>query len=87
MIGDVLLGIVSACTCISYLPQTIKLIRTKKSSDLSINSWLLWVISSFSYTLYGYICTNDFMLRFETTMEFSFCLIIMSLAILYRNNK
>ena len=72
--GEILLGIVTLCTCISYLPQTLKLIRTKKSSDLSIKSWILWVISSLSYTLYGYLCTNDFMLRVETTIEFSFCL-------------
>lgn len=41
MLGNILLGIVSLCTMISYLPQTIKLIRTKKSSDLSIKSWVL----------------------------------------------
>ena len=41
MVGNILLGIVSICTMISYLPQTIKLIKTKKSSDLSINSWIL----------------------------------------------
>lgn len=42
MFGNVLLGLVSVCTIISYLPQTIKLIKTKKSDDLSINSWILW---------------------------------------------
>ena len=30
MVGNILLGIVSICTMISYLPQTIKLIKTKK---------------------------------------------------------
>ena len=30
MFGNVLLGIVSICTMISYLPQTIRLIKTKK---------------------------------------------------------
>lgn len=29
MIGDVLLGIVSLCTLIFYLPQAIKLVKTK----------------------------------------------------------
>lgn len=87
MLGNILLGIVSLCTMISYLPQTIKLIKTKKSSDLSINSWILWVISSFSYTLYAFLCSNDGMLIFETTLEFSYCLIILLLTIKYRNNK
>jgi len=72
MVGNILLGIVSICTMISYLPQTIKLIKTKKSSDLSINSWILWVVSSFSYTLYAVLCSKDFILIFETSLELFF---------------
>jgi len=86
MLGNVLLGIVSICTFISYFPQTIKLLKTKKSEDLSIQSWVLWVVSSFSYTLYAVIVSKDFMLIFETGLELSFCLIILMLAIKYRKN-
>ena len=53
MLGNILLGIVSICTFISYFPQTIKLIKTKKSNDLSIQSWILWVTSSLAYTIYA----------------------------------
>ena len=87
MVGNILLGVVSLCTMISYLPQTIKLLKTKKSSDLSINSWILWVVSSLSYTLYAVICSKDFMLIFETSLELFFCLVILLLAIKYRKNK
>lgn len=87
MLGNILLGIVSLCTMISYLPQTIKLIRTKKSNDLSIKSWVLWVTSSLSYTIYAILCSKDFMLIFETSLELSFCLIILLLALRYRKNK
>ncbi len=86
MLGNVLLGIVSICTFISYFPQTIKLLKTKKSEDLSIQSWVLWVVSSFSYTLYAVIVSKDFMLIFETGLELSFCLIILMLVIKYRKN-
>ena len=87
MLGNILLGIVSICTMISYLPQTIKLIKNKKSSDLSINSWILWGVSSFSYTLYAVLCSKEFMLIFETSLELFFCLLILLLAVKYRNNK
>ena len=87
MLGNILLGIVSVCTFISYFPQTIKLIRTKKSEDISIGSWVLWLISSLSYTLYAIIVSKDVMLIFETGLELFFCLVILSLAVLYRNNK
>lgn len=87
MLGDILLGIVSLCTLISYLPQAIKLIKTKKSNDLSTTSWIIWVVSSFSYSLYAFLCSNEFMLKFETTLEFSFCLLILLLTVKYRNNN
>ena len=87
MIGNDLLGIVSLCTLISYLPQTIKLIKTKKSDDISIASWVLWVTSSFVYTLYAILVSKDFMLIFETSLELTFCLIILVLSSIYRKSK
>ena len=87
MFGNILLGIVSLCTMISYLPQTIQLIKTKKSNDLSISSWILWVISSLSYTLHAVLYSNDFMLVFETSLELFFCLWILVLAVKYKNNE
>ena len=87
MLENVLLWIVSICTFISYLPQIIKSLKTKRAEDLSIGSWILWVVSSLSYTLYAILCTNTFMLIFETVMELSFCLIILICAIVFRKNK
>lgn len=87
MLGNILLGIVSFCTFISYFPQTIKLLKTKKSDDLSIQSWILWVTSSLSYTLYAVLVSQDGMLIFETCLELFFCLLILILAIIYRNKK
>ena len=84
MLGDVLLGIVSLCTLVSYLPRAIKLIKTQESNDLSTTSWIIWVVSSFSYLLYAFLCSNEFMLKFETVLEFSFCLLILILTIYYR---
>lgn len=87
MLENILLGIVSLCTLISYLPQTIKLLITKKSDDISIQSWVLWGVSSFSYTLYAILVSKDFMLIFETTLELTFCLIILILSVIYRKRK
>jgi len=84
MLGNILLGIVSFCTFISYFPQTIKLIKTKKSEDLSIKSWILWVTSSLAYTLYAILISKDFMLIFETCLELFFCLLILILALVYK---
>ncbi len=85
MLGNCLLGIVSVCTFISYFPQTVKLLKTKKSDDLSISSWILWVISSISYTTYAICVSKDAMLIFETSLELFFCLLILLLTIRYKN--
>jgi len=87
LLGNILLGIVSFCTFISYFPQTIKILKTKSSKDLSVKSWILWVISSFSYTLYAILISKDIMLIFETCLELFFCLLILILTIKYKNNK
>ena len=87
MLENILLGIVTMCTMISYLPQTVKLIKTKKSNDLSLKSWILWVVSSLSYTLYALLCSDEVMLLVETSVEFFFCLLILSLAVKYSKNK
>ena len=87
MLENILLGILTMCTIISYLPQTVNLIKTKKSNDLSLKSWILWVVSSLSYTLYALLCSDEVMLLVETSVEFFFCLLILSLAVKYRKNK
>ena len=87
MLVNILLGIATISTFFSYLPQTIKILRNKTASDLSISSWILWVISSLAYTLYAVICSKDFMLIFETSLELFFCLLILMLTIKYRENN
>jgi len=87
MLENVLLGIVSVCTFISYFPQIVKCLKTRQAEDLSIWSWILWVISSVSYTLYALLCTDSFMLIFETCLELFFCLLILFLVIIYRTKR
>lgn len=87
VLGNVLLIIVSVCTFASYFPQIVKCLRTKKSEDLSIWSWILWVTSSLAYTLYAVLCQNNFMLIFETSLELLFCVIILICAIVFRDKK
>ena len=87
MLGNILLGIVSICTFVSYFPQIVKSLKTKQAQDLSIGSWVLWVISSVAYTMYAVLCTDSVMLIFETSLELSFCVIILVCAIVFRKNK
>lgn len=87
ILGNILLIIVSICTFISYFPQIIKCLITRKGEDLSVWSWILWVLSSLAYTLYAVLCTNTVMLIIETSLELIFCLTILICAIVFRDKK
>lgn len=86
MLSKILLSIVSICTFISYLPQIIKLLKTKKSDDLSIKTWILSIIACLCATIYAIVVSGDFMLIFETSLEVILCTIIFILVLKYRNN-
>ena len=49
-----LIGILAgALTLIGYLPQTIKTIRTRKTKDLSLATFLIIGMSALLWTIYG----------------------------------
>ena len=48
-----LLGIYTISQSIAYIPQIYKIIKTKKAYNLSLPSWLIWIVSDFSYI--GYV--------------------------------
>lgn len=83
---NILLGIVSICTIISYIPQLIRLLVTKSSEDISITSWILWIIIAISYLVYS-LLVGDFMLIVSSILEFVFCLVIIVLTIVFKRRS
>jgi MtN3 and saliva related transmembrane protein len=79
--------IVTICTYISYVPQIVKLIKTKKSEDLSITSWILWCISSVANLVYS-IILGRYELIIASVSEFLLISIVLFLSIYYnyKNN-
>lgn len=55
IILQITMWIVIVCTYISYIPQIIKLIKTKEAEDLSITSWILWTLSAVADLIYSII--------------------------------
>jgi uncharacterized protein with PQ loop repeat len=58
MLSDSVLIMANACqvatifiSLTAYLPQWIKIIKTKSSSDISLRSWCLWIIAA-AFTLF-----------------------------------
>lgn len=55
LVLNITMWVVTVCTYISYMPQIVKLLKTKKSEDLSVASWVLWTISAIANLVYSVV--------------------------------
>lgn len=74
IISTILISIYTMTSFISYVPQIVKLIRTKQSEDISLASWTLWVVGGITYL--GYVCleTRDIKLIAMSIIDALFCI-------------
>lgn len=50
-----IIGIIgNALLAVSYIPQIIKIVRTKKAEDLSLLMWLAYLIGDILLTIYAF---------------------------------
>lgn len=54
-IKELILLYITVAGFVSYLPQILRLIKTKSAEDCSISSWCIWLLNSFLYWLYLYL--------------------------------
>ncbi len=64
------------CTTISFLPQAIKTIRTKDTTGISLNMYILFTAGTFLWMLFG-IFTNDLPVAIANIITFVFAAIIL----------
>ena len=50
--------IAAACTTISFLPQAIKTMRTRKTKDISLPAYLILASGVSLWTIYGFYTKN-----------------------------
>jgi len=78
------LGLVAAvCTTSSFLPQAIKIIRTRHTKDLSLWMYLILTIGSFLWFTYG-ILLHDIPLIMANGITFLLTATILILKIKYK---
>jgi uncharacterized protein with PQ loop repeat len=80
-----LMGIITVCAYIGYIPQIITLIKTKYSKDLSITSWSIWLFSTACGTVYSILLKRPELFIMYVS-EFILSVIIFALIIKYRKN-
>jgi MtN3 and saliva related transmembrane protein len=68
------------CTTIAFLPQAIKVYKTKSTKDISLYMFLIFTVGVFSWLIYGLII-NDWpiILANAVTLVLSFFILIYKL--------
>ena len=79
-----LIGVAAAiCTTVSFLPQAIKVIKTKRTKDLSLAMYLIFTIGVLLWLVYG-IVLSDIPLIIANTITMIFSLIILVMKLIYK---
>ncbi len=74
--------IAGTCTTISFLPQVIKIIKTKETKDISISMYIVLATGILLWTIYG-ILTKDFPVILANSISFVLSVIVLILKIKY----
>lgn len=72
---------------ISYVPQIVKIAKTKSSEDVSIASWLFWTINSALYLLYLLLDKVNIWLILSQLLEVILIGTTLVFVIIYKDNK
>lgn len=76
-----IIGLIAAmCTTISFLPQAIKVIKTKHTKDLSLTMYLTFTIGVLFWLVYGVMLSNfPIIIANGVTLIFATTILIMKL--------
>ncbi|MFH2128821.1 MAG: SemiSWEET transporter [bacterium] len=79
-----IIGLIAAiCTTVSFMPQAIKIIKTRQTKDLSLGMYAILTSGIFFWLLYG-ILVRDVPLIAANLISFVFTFTILVLKIRYK---
>jgi uncharacterized protein with PQ loop repeat len=55
VVADFMQLSVAGLSLVAYIPQWIKLVRSKSSRDISLKAWVLWTVSSVFAVIYALV--------------------------------
>lgn len=73
----------AACTTFSFLPQAIKVVKTKHTKDLSLGMYIIFTIGVFLWLVYG-ILAKDLPVTAANAVTLVFAVTILVMKIKYK---
>lgn len=86
LIFDYLLYIAAFVMIFSYIPQIIKIIKTKSASDLSFFTWCTWVVFMSIMAYHSYVI-NDVAFMISQGGQIIMLIIVLSLMVIYKKKN
>lgn len=83
----VLTAVLVVLSLTSYIPQLIRIIKTKSTKDLSLVSWLLYDLYFALYMTLLVIDNASIRVIIVTTVDCMLCIIITLLILKYKNKQ
>ena len=90
MKATIALILISVCTIselIAYMPQIIKILKTKSADDLSLSSWLIWGISDICYLTYVLLESPEIGVVFLASLSLALVSFVFILTLLYQKDN
>ncbi|MBO7644822.1 MAG: PQ-loop repeat-containing protein [Alphaproteobacteria bacterium] len=87
MIALGLLSIYTVLEFIAYIPQIVKILKTKHADDLSLTSWFVWITTDLSYLGYVLLETPQFGVIFIALLDLFFIISVFMLIMYYQKHN
>jgi len=86
-IGMVLITISTILGSYGYIPQIIKMYKTKSAEDISDGSWWTYSVASLTYVIYFTFITFDLLVLIEAILELVLNVTTLLMSIYYKHKQ
>ncbi len=82
-----LLSVYTVLEFIAYMPQIIKLLKTKHADDLSLTSWFVWITADLCYLAYVLLESPEIGVIFICSLDLVFLFVVFCLTLRYQKKR
>ena len=89
MKATIALILISICTIselVAYMPQIVKILKTKSADDLSLTSWLIWIVFDICYLVYVLLESPEIGVIFLASLSLALVLFVFGLTLFYQGH-
>lgn len=81
-----MLSVYTVLEFVAYIPQIVKILKTKRADDLSLTSWFVWITTDLSYLGYVLLETPQFGVIFIALIDLFFIITVFLLTMYYQKH-